>query len=197
MTSIATTTVPHAPSAVWMAVRRTLLLALVLGCGVSLLASGRFTLRLIADGALSFAFVPLCELAGFALVYRLRRAPLPFAEAVDRFFAGNTPWLWWLLGIMTAAAVLPVVQHGQLLALLLLAAPIPIAYSVAIDLRFFRHVMGRTRGGAVFDVVLLRIVAWSAATAYFLGVAITARDFFYLFVEMWDLIAGWATELAR
>jgi hypothetical protein len=39
--------------------RRPLLLAFLLGCSVSMLASGRFTLRLIVDGTLSFAFVPL------------------------------------------------------------------------------------------------------------------------------------------
>jgi hypothetical protein len=180
--------------------RRPLLLALVLGLGISLFASGRFTIRLIADGALSFAFVPLAELAGFALVYAIGRRALPFAEAVDRFFAGNTPWLWWLLTIMTAAALRPVVRQDGLLAPLLVAAPIPIALSVVIDLRFFREVMGSTRGRARIDVALQRMVSWSAATAYFFGVAIGAHGFFYqfgyLFVEMWDLIVGWAQELA-
>lgn len=188
------------PSHAWVLVRRPLLLTLVLGFAISIMAAGRFPVRLIADGALSFAFVPLSELAGFAVVYRVRRAPLPFAQAADRFFAGNTPWLWWLIGIMTATTVLPVIRHGNLLAPLLVAALIPIALSVVIDLRFFREVMGRTRGRARIDVALQRILSWSAAAAYFFGLAIGAHDFFhqfgYLFVEMWDLIAAWATELA-
>src|SRR5262245_50321610 len=76
--------------------RRALLLAFMLGCGVSLLASGRFTLRLIVDGTLSFAFVPLCELAAYAVVFRVQRGARPFARAADRYFAGNAAWLWWL-----------------------------------------------------------------------------------------------------
>jgi hypothetical protein len=176
-------------------VRRPLLLALVLGFGVSILVSGRFTVRLIVDGTLSFAFVPLCQLAGFAVVYRSRQASLPFAEAVDRFFAGNGPWLWWLLSVMAAAALLPPTKQGNL-APLLLTMTIPIALSAMGDVRFFRDVMGRTTRRALVDLALQRLVAWSAATAYFLGVASNARDFWYLFVEMWQIVAAWAAELA-
>lgn len=177
-------------------VRRPLLLALVLGCGISVLVSGRFTVRLIADGALSFAFVPVCELAALAVVFHLRRAPIAFAQAVDRFFAANTPWLWWLLGIMAAVALLPPTRHGSLMAPLLITMTIPIAISVAYDLRFCREVIGSTRRGAILDVVILRLVAWSGVTAYFFVSAITGPDFFYLFVEAGELITSWARELA-
>ena len=60
--------------------RRPLFLAFVLGCGVSMLGSGRLTLRLIADGALSFAFVPLAELLGFVIAYSKSR-PATSAKA--------------------------------------------------------------------------------------------------------------------
>jgi hypothetical protein len=187
---------PATGGSTWTLVRRPLLLMLLLGYGVSLIASGRFTLRLVVDGALSFAFVPLCEFAGLAVVYRLRRPTLSFAEAVDRFFAGNTPWLWWFLGVLIAAAVLPVRQHGHLLPALLVAAVLPIVLSVFIDVRFFRDVMGSTRGQARLDVTLQRVISWSAATAYFLGLAITSRDFLYLFVEMWEQIVWSVKEFA-
>lgn len=177
-------------------VRRPLLLALVLGCGISMLVSGRFTLRLIADGALSFAFVPLCELAALAAIYHLRRAPIAFGHAVDRFFAGNTPWLWWLIAIMFAVALLPPTRHASLMAPILLTMTIPIAISVAYDLRFCREVIGSTRRGALLDVVILRLIAWTGVTAYFFVSAITGRDFFYLFVEARDLVASWARELS-
>jgi len=180
-------------------VRRPLLLAFVLGCGVSLLASGRLTLRLVVDGTLSFAFVPLCELIAYAIVYRLqlgtRQIVGParaghYAEAVDRYFAGNTPWLWWMLALMTATAILPARRLGSLLAPILFTAPIPIALSVRFDWRLFRH-DGRSSGQAVFDIILQRAIAWSLATAYFLGVALTTRDFFYTFVEMGQEIRSW------
>ena len=49
-------------------------IAFMLGFGVSLHASGRFTLRLIVDGTLSFAFVPLSQLIAFAVVHRIQRS---------------------------------------------------------------------------------------------------------------------------
>jgi hypothetical protein len=175
-------------------VHRPLLLMLLLGCAVSLGASGRLTVRLIADGAFSFAFIPLSELAGFAIVYRLRPPPLPFAEAVDRFFAGNTPWLWWWLAFMIAVSVIPVLRHGEIMAPLLITSLIPIVSSVFIDTRFFRSVMSRRPGRARLDVALLRIVSWSAGIAYFIGYASSSRDFFYLFVEIGDEVAAWVMK---
>ena len=182
------------PNQAALLLRRPLLLAFILGCGVSVLASGRFTPRLIVDGGLSFAFVPLCELVAFVVVCRRSRATRPLAQAVDRFFAGNTPWLWWLVGMMAVAAILPARRLGSLLAPLLFTAPIPIALSVRLDWRLFRS-DGRTRPQAVADIVLLRAIAWTLATAYFLGIASSRRDFFYLFVEMGQEIAAWAKEM--
>jgi hypothetical protein len=174
--------------------RRPLLLAFLLGCGVSILASGRFTLRLIADGTLSFAFVPLCELVAFAVVYRVQHGTRPFAQAVDRYFAGNTPWLWWMVAIMAATALLPARRLGSVLAPLLFTSPIPIALSVRFDWRLFRG-DGRTRRQATVDILLQRAIAWSLATAYFLGVAITTRDFLYLFVEAGQEISNWVRTM--
>jgi hypothetical protein len=199
LSSVSELAPPHADgvrrrSDVALLIRRPLVVALLLGCGVSLLASGRFTLRLIVDGTLSFAFVPLCELAAFAVVHRRQRSARSFPQTVDRYFAGNTPWLWWMLALMIAAAIVPARRAGSLLAPILFTSPIPIALSVRFDWRLFRG-DGRTRGQAVTDIVLQRAIAWSLATAYFFGVAITARDFFYLFVEMAQEIANWATTM--
>ena len=177
-----------------MLARRPLLLALLLGCGISFIASGRLTLRLAADGALSFAFLPLSELAGFAVVYGLRRPATAFADAADRFFAGNTPWLWWLLAVIIAAIVLPPHRHGELGAPLLITFLIPTVLSVFIDVRFFRDFVGESRGRARIDVALQRLVSWPAAFAYFLGMASSSRTFFYLFVEIGDEIAAWLTK---
>ena len=179
----------------WFVVlRRPLLIAFMLGCGVSLLASGRLTARLIVDGALSFAFVPLCQLVAYAVVYRLQPSRLPFSHAVDRYFAGNTPWLWWIVGALVVSAMLPAVRAGSMLPLILITAPLPIALSVRADWRLFRA-DGRTRGQAARDIALERAIAWILATAYFLGLAITSRDFFYLFVEAGDAITAFAREV--
>jgi hypothetical protein len=177
----------------FLLLRRPLLLAFVLGSGVSMLASGRFTLRLIVDGTLSFAFVPLCELVAYAVVYKLQRGTGPFEQAADRYFAGNSPWLWWLVALMAAAAILPV-RTTDVLSIALITWVIPIALSVRFDWRFFRRA-GRTRALAVADIVLQRAIAWTLATAYFFGIASSSRDFFYLFVEMKDMVDTWVRTM--
>src|SRR5262245_25338762 len=77
----------------WTLVRQPLLLAFLMGCTVSLTASGRVSARLVVDGALSFAFVPIIEVLAFAVVFRRSARTMPFADAADRFFTGNAPWL--------------------------------------------------------------------------------------------------------
>ena len=170
------------------------LIVFILGCGVSLLGSGRFTLRLIVDGALSFAFVPLCQLAAFAVVHRVQRSPLPFRAAADQYFATNTGWLWWMVGLLVVSAALPAVRAGSVLPLLLISAPVPILLSVRADWRLFRN-DGRTPRQAAMDIALERAIAWSLAWVYFLGMAITSRDALYLFVEAGHAISEFVREV--
>ena len=95
---------------------------------------------------------------------------------------------------MAVIALLPARRLGSILAPLLFTSPLPIALSVRFDWRLFRG-DGRTQRQAAVDIVLQRAIAWSLATAYFLGVAITRRDFFYLFVEAGDEISNWVRTM--
>jgi hypothetical protein len=83
---------------------KALLFLFVMGCLVCL--AGRVSARLIVDGAISFAFIPIIQIASFALVYRLSATDKrpSFALAADRFFAGDTPWLLWLLLVAQSSA---------------------------------------------------------------------------------------------
>lgn len=158
--------------------RKPLLFAFVLGCAVSALASGRFSVRLIADGAVSFAFVPVFELAAFALVYwiGLRRQQaarrVPFARAVDLFFTGNAPWLLWSVLIAAVSSTVPPRQFGPWIMPLAASLAWPIVWAAHLDVHFFREVMGRSLRAAVTDAMWYRAIAWSAMTIYFLGIAI-------------------------
>lgn len=160
----------------WVMVRRPLLLALFLGCTVSLQASGRLSARLIADGALSSAFIPAFEIAAFGLVYSRGPRPIPFFRAADLFFVGNTPWLLWLIAFdvlrcfqapVQATAPPPTLFWGLPASLLPVAA-----WSMVIDRRFFRQVLQRSGPGAIRDLILQRLIAWPCAIVYFLGYAI-------------------------
>ncbi len=164
------TRLPRDGNGTGLMLRRPMALAFVLGCAASVLASGRFSVRLITDGALSYAFIPAIELAAFAVVYRTgARRHVRFARAVDLFFIGNAPWLLWLVILAAVASIVPPRQLAPWLSLLFLGFLIPAAWSAYIDFHFFRAVMNRPVRGAVRDLVLHRLIGWSAFAVYFVA----------------------------
>jgi hypothetical protein len=161
-------------SALWVAVRRPLTFLFVCGCVVSMWASGRLSVRLIADGMVSFAFLPLFQLLAFATVFRRAPRRLRFADAADRFFAGNTPWLWWLVAFAALRCLLTPLQAGappQLLVDFVKATLVGVlAWSAYVDYRFFREVL--LAPDSARDVILQRAIAWTSGAVYFFGIAV-------------------------
>ena len=152
--------------------RGPLWLAFLFGCLVSATASGRFSVRLIADGALSFAFVPAFQVAALFVACRTGvRARVPFSRAVDAFFASQTPWFGWMTIVAAIFAVAPPRSSGLLLKPILYSGIVPFVWSGLTDARFFREVMDRRPLAAWRDVALQRLVGWSASLAYFFGIA--------------------------
>jgi len=160
----------------WVLVRRPLLLAFVIGCLVSLQASGRLSARLIADGAVSFAFAPLFAMAALAAVYRLSPRTISFARAVDLFFAATAPWLLWMIAFATLRCLQTPMQAAappRFLLSMLEWSLVPIAaWSARIDLQFFREVLPRPAASPVRDLILQRAIGWTCTIGYFLGYAI-------------------------
>jgi len=157
----------------WSWLRHSLFLAFVLGCFVSVATSGRLSVRLVTDGALSFAFVPAIEIAAFALVLTTgTRAEVPFRRAVDLFLLGNAPWLLWIVAAMVVAGLVPPKAVGSWMLPVFASSSLAAGWSARIDYVFFRDVMQRSPRGAIQDLILFRAMAWPAATAYFLGIAI-------------------------
>jgi hypothetical protein len=152
--------------------RRPLLLAFALGCATGIIASGRLSLRTVSDGVLSFAFVPAIQLAAFAIVYWTgRHRRVAFARGGDLFFAGNTPWLQWLVMFTTVCAAVAPRRLGSWVVALELSALVPITWSGYLDYQFFRKVMERSARGAVRDLLVYRAIGWTGIVLYFLGVA--------------------------
>ena len=174
-------------SRAWVLARRPLLLALVLGLGISLLASGRFTIRLSPTAR--------CRLPSFpspsspASRWSMPQTPgAPFRDAVDRFFAGTRRGCGGWLAIMTAALCSLSREQDQPAGAAARRARSHRALG-GHDLRFFRDAMGahaaapwstsRFSDGLVVgrDGVFLRRRDRRASFFYQFG---------YLFVEMWD-----------
>jgi hypothetical protein len=155
--------------------RRPLLWLFFLGSLVSLLASGRLSVRLIADGAVSFAFVPLFGIAALAVVWRREPRPaLAFARTVDAFLAGLTPWLLWMIAAGGVFACVPPRGFGAWFFPVVISAVVPLVWSIWLDWRFFRDTLRRSPRRAIGDLVIHRAIAWTGAVIYFLGIAIWA-----------------------
>jgi hypothetical protein len=161
----------------WVLLRRPLILLLVLGCGVSMAASGRFSARLIADGMISFAFVPIVEVGSLALVWRAERGDVPFARAVDLFCASDAAWMLWIVGFTALRTVQSPLQavSTPLWAMRLLVALLGAAalWAFRRDLQLFRTTLAPAR--PVRALLVQRLVAWTCAVGYFLGIAIWAN----------------------
>jgi hypothetical protein len=163
-----------APSAPWVVVRRPLTFLFVFGCVVSMWTSGRLSVRLIADGVVSFAFLPAFQLLAFAVVYRRAPRLLPFARAADRFFEGDAVWLWWLVAFAGLRCLLTPLQAGappQLLADFVKATVVGVlAWSAYRDYRFFRDVLLAPQ--SVRDLILQRAIGLTGGAVYFFGIAV-------------------------
>jgi hypothetical protein len=155
--------------------RRPLRLLFVCACVVSLWASGRLSARLIADGAVSFAFLPAFELGALAVVYWRRPRRVPFAHAADLFFVANAPWLLWLTAFATLRCLLSPIRAAAPTLPLSWAIELSLvpmaAWSAYIDLHFFREVLP-TPDGSARDLMLERAIGWTCTIGYFLGIAI-------------------------
>jgi hypothetical protein len=164
--------------------RRLALLELAIGAFVSLASSGRLSVRLIVDGAISFAFIPVLEIAAFWIVDRVaaRSPDVRFRDRLSQFLAGNRPWLLWLAICGGVLAVLPPRRLTLgFVRVLELSAVLPFVWSWWSDARFFRAEAGGRRGHG--RALAVRAIAWPLGVAYFLGIAI------------WSLVephlAGW------
>ena len=162
-------------SNLWLLIRRPLFLLFVCGCVVSIWTSGRFSLRLVADGMVSFAFIPVFQILSFAATYRLALRANGLAPAADRFFAGDRPWLIWLLGFAALRVLLTPAQAG--------ARPWPVWYGVQIaivlvilwaarvDYAFFQRTAPDSRH-AVTGLIVQRAISWTCSLVYFFGIAV-------------------------
>lgn len=166
---------------------RALFFLLVLGCALSFSASGRLSLRLILDGAVSFAFLPAFAVIGFAAVYFSRGdRPLPFPRALDLFLTGLSPWILWLVVFSTICAIVPPRRFGPWIWPLEISLLVPAVWSVVLDFHFFSEPLACSWRAATRDILLYRLIAWCGATAYFFGIAI--------WYEVVPLVIGWFTR---
>jgi hypothetical protein len=161
--------------AAWIALRRPLFVAFVIGCTVSLIATGRLTLTLVAGSMVGWAFVPLFEILGFAVAAGRRANDVSFSRSLDAFFVGHRPWTLLTIAFGATASFLPpwyvnawsfaLVTGFEVLAVLVAIR------SWFIDVGFYRDVLGRSPRDATRAAIIQRLICWPATCAWFFGYA--------------------------
>jgi hypothetical protein len=153
----------------WLAVKRPLFLAFLLGCAISLVTSAELNLRLAVGAAICWSFVPLAGMAALIPVCGRNRDGLSLARIIDLFFTGQGPWALWLIGLCVIWSFLAPARAFAFLDPFWLygGAAVAIVWSVWIDFHFFRLVLGRGRAGAWGGLLLQRLISWSAVILIF------------------------------
>jgi len=152
--------------------RRPLLSLVVIACSVSLMTSGRLTLRIVAPAMVYWSFIPLLEIASLAIVCRGRASELSFAGKVERFFRNDWPPLLWLLLFAAIWAFLPtraVIPWWSQRWLEFLTAGVALAWSARLDYAFFRHDLKRTPRDALVQLLSQRLLSWIPAILIFVA----------------------------
>ena len=80
------------------ALRRPLLVAIVLGVSTAISATGRVTPSLVLSTTLCWSFVVVLQaVIAIALIAAPARRTVGLPRALDLFFAGHAPWSLWML----------------------------------------------------------------------------------------------------
>jgi hypothetical protein len=147
--------------------------------------SGRLTARLVLGGTIAWSFIPAFEVTAFAIVRRRARSVRTFSRDLDLFHDGRRPWAIFLVALAAVASFLTPLQINDWAeAPVTLSVLAPIAAGVVLrcaylDFRFYREALARAPARALGDVLLQRLISWSAAAVYFGGFA------------GWPIVAGW------
>jgi hypothetical protein len=139
------------------ALRRPLLVAVVIGVSEAMAATGHVTPALVASTVLCWSFVAVLQAAiGLGLIAGAARRTVGIARALDLYFAGHAPWSLWLL----AAAAWAPSPLGRPMTPLLIAALVPLILTARIVSAFFREVLEMDPREAFARTVAQQAMTW-------------------------------------
>ncbi|MFO0661631.1 MAG: SDR family oxidoreductase [Polyangiaceae bacterium] len=162
----------------WLAaLRRPLVLLVVIGGFVSITAAGRFTLPDVLATMLMWAFAPFIQLVALTLSLACTKA-IPSRETwprvIDLYFAGQGPWLLFLCVFAMGAIVLP--DPGPTFSKLLRVGVVPgyllltIVWGIVTTHAFFRHALSLARGRAAGATAIFYVIFVGWVLGYYLSV---------------------------
>lgn len=156
-----------------IALRRPAFVALVIGTGLSIGATGLLPARLLLSTIACWIFAPIVQtIAAAALVASSRQRAVGMARAIDLLFVGHGPWSLWLLVLAAGAAW----GSGELVArATLVSAVAPILWTSWILRAFCKVVLNDSRRGILVRLALHQGIVWSFTAAYIIAAISWAR----------------------
>jgi hypothetical protein len=146
------------------ALRRPLLITIVLGVSTAISATGRVTPSLVLSTTLCWSFVVVLQaVIAMALIAAPARRTVGRRRALDLFFAGHAPWSLWML----AAAAWAPSPIGLPLTPVLVAAGVPILMTPRIVKAFFQEVLEMDPRHALARAAAQQAISWGAFVALF------------------------------
>jgi hypothetical protein len=116
---------------------RPVVAALTIGTAASMSSTGHVSVALVASVTACWSFfVGIQLLAAWMVIPAGPRRRLGTARTIDLFFAGQAPWLLWLLAFAAWALVAPPLARD--VRWMLAAMVVPLSWNVAIVHAFFR-----------------------------------------------------------
>ena len=157
----------------WRALRRPLIVTLVLGATLAMAATREAPAALLLSTTLSWAVLVVFQvLIALALIRKPARATVGIPRALDLFFASHAPWSLWLLAAV-AWAPLP---GGRPLTPVLVAAVLALGLTARMIAAYFQHVLALDRRAAVRRTLLHQALTWGLLFGTFaVAVAILPR----------------------
>ncbi len=146
----------------WAALRRPLLVALVIGAATSLSATGRLTLGLVLSGAACWSFVPAIQLGTATLILRSPRTRLSTSRRLDLWFIAHGPWSLWLLSV---AALVTWATDGWMWPIVF-SSIIPIVWTAWMARAYCRTILQDTTRQARVRITKHQVLTWTIVLVY-------------------------------
>ena len=148
------------------------LIALVVGTSVSVSATERVTISLVAAAAIGWSFVPLAQLfTGLVLIRGSAGERLPL---LNRYFATHRPWSLWIITLHFALLTSAVARQLGLWSTV--TAVVPFVWTIWLLRRFCRDELGVEGRYAWLRVAVHQSVTYAVVLAYvFVAVALWPR----------------------
>jgi hypothetical protein len=140
---------------------------LLAGVAVSVMVTGRLTLRIILPVMVYASFIPLLQILSVALV----RGSVPWRKAAAVFLRGHLPWTMWILASAALFGLVPADRAFGYSTAWRFSIVAPLVCSAWIDYGFFRRAIGASPRGALWRLAVQRTICWIPGAAIFVAPA--------------------------